>query len=42
MTLRNMEARRGESLGCWLKSSLCFAFAQTRFPLGQVSRFRTG
>jgi hypothetical protein len=41
MMLRSMVAR-AISESRWSKSLVCFAFAQTRFPLGQVSHFRTG
>jgi hypothetical protein len=42
MMLRSMDARRRGSHARWLKSSFCFAFAQTRFPLGQVSYSEPG
>jgi hypothetical protein len=42
LTLRSMEARRPRKSRALVKKIVVFAFAQTRFPLGQVSYFRTG
>jgi hypothetical protein len=42
MTLRSMEARRQRKSRVLVKKFVVFAFAQPRFPLGQVSHFRTG
>jgi len=42
LTLRSMEARRRRKSRALAKKFIVFAFAQTRFPLGQVSYFRTG
>ena len=42
LTLRSMEARRRRKSWALVKKFVVFAFAQTRFPLGQVSYFRTG
>jgi hypothetical protein len=42
LTLRGMEARRQRKSRALVKKFVVFAFAQMRFPLGQVSYCRTG
>jgi hypothetical protein len=42
LTLCSIEARRQRKSQALVKKFVVFAFAQTRFPLGQVSYFRTG
>jgi hypothetical protein len=42
MLLRSMEARRQRKSPALVKKFVVFAFAQTRFLLGQVSYSRTG